>query len=68
MYTYVDKKPKNFSEAKFRAIWIIMILFNVIVDLLLVFSFVMFIVKLRGDFGIKKEYNLELEEDDIDAI
>lgn len=62
-YSYTNKIPASFSEARFRIIWTFVIAFNVIFDILLFVSLVMCIIYFKKDFPDKQD-TMDINDDD----
>jgi hypothetical protein len=61
-FFYADRVDLNYNEAQFRTIWIMIILFNIIMDLLLFVSFIMCLIKSKSDFGKRDQYDMDVDD------
>lgn len=62
-FIYVDKAPSGSNNAKFQAIWIIIILYNIFLGIILGLSFLACLCKNKQDFENREKFNIGADED-----
>lgn len=67
-FIFVDKQPDGSTSGKFYAIWVVIIVYNILLGILLFCSFIACLVKNKSDYDIRNKYNAGEDDEEFEDI